>query len=196
MIKHNLSNGMIWYSVIWFYNIFYYVIYHDIISYDMIWLNMIWYDMIWYDMIWYDTVVPVTQKGFNDWAVKYHIIRTGEIMYGGHITDAWDRRTCNSYLSVLMNDQLFAGLELGPGFASPNPAELDYEGYITYVEDKLPQGVMKILWLLLFMFAFLSACLCLCLCLSMCLITWMCIFHFVHVCSGSMCVWIYFMSLY
>ena len=75
-------------------------------------------------------------------------------MYGGHITDAWDRRTCNSYLSVLMNDQLFAGLELGPGFASPNPAELDYEGYITYVEDKLPPGVMKILWLLLFMFAF------------------------------------------
>ena len=41
-----------------------------------------------------------------------------------------------------MNDQLFAGLELGPGFASPNPAELDYEGYITYVEDKLPQGVI------------------------------------------------------
>ena len=89
-------------------------------------------------------------------------------MYGGHITDAWDRRTCNSYLSVLMNDQLFAGLELGPGFASPNPAELDYEGYITYVEDKLPQGVMKILWLLLFMFAFLSACLCLCVIVPAC----------------------------
>ena len=115
-------------------------------------------------------------------------VRTGEIMYGGHITDAWDRRTCNSYLSVLMNDQLFAGLELGPGFASPNPAELDYEGYITYVEDKLPQGVMKILWLLLFMFAFLSACLCLCLCLSMCLSTCMCIFLSIHVCSGSMSV--------
>jgi dynein heavy chain len=31
----------------------------------------------------------------------------GEIMYGGHITDAWDRRTCNSYLSVLVNHQLF-----------------------------------------------------------------------------------------
>jgi dynein heavy chain, axonemal len=24
----------------------------------------------------------------------------GEIMYGGHITDAWDRRTCNTYLQV------------------------------------------------------------------------------------------------
>ncbi len=43
----------------------------------------------------------------------------GEIMYGGHITDAWDRRTCNSYLSVLVNDKLFAFLELGPGFKSP-----------------------------------------------------------------------------
>lgn len=63
----------------------------------------------------------------------------GEIMYGGHITDAWDRRTCNSYLSVLVNDQLFNGLELGPGFRSPDPSSLDYEGYLTYVEDKLPQ---------------------------------------------------------
>ena len=59
-------------------------------------------------------------------------------MYGGHITDAWDRRTCNSYLSVLVNDQLFTGLELGPGFQSPDPTQLDYRGYITYVEEKLP----------------------------------------------------------
>lgn len=63
----------------------------------------------------------------------------GEIMYGGHITDAWDRRTCNAYLLVLINDQLFNGLELGPGFKSPNPTQLDYEGYLTYVDEKLPQ---------------------------------------------------------
>jgi dynein heavy chain len=62
----------------------------------------------------------------------------GEIMYGGHITDAWDRRTCNSYLSVLVNDQLFNGLELGPGFKSPDPTTLDYYGYLEYVEQKLP----------------------------------------------------------
>ena len=37
----------------------------------------------------------------------------GEIMYGGHITDPWDRRTNNAYLSVLINDKLFNGLELG-----------------------------------------------------------------------------------
>lgn len=34
-------------------------------------------------------------------------------MYGGHITDPWDRRTNNAYLSVLINDKLFSGLELG-----------------------------------------------------------------------------------
>jgi len=62
----------------------------------------------------------------------------GEIMYGGHITDAWDRRTCNSYLSVLVNDKLFKGLELGPKFASPDPKTLDFQGYLTYTEEKLP----------------------------------------------------------
>jgi len=62
----------------------------------------------------------------------------GEIMYGGHITDPWDRRTCNSYLSVLVNEGLFNGLELGPGFKSPDPTTLDYEGYLQYTEHNLP----------------------------------------------------------
>merc|ERR1712070_978303 len=62
----------------------------------------------------------------------------GEIMYGGHITDAWDRRTNNTYLEVLVNDKLFSGLELGPAFKSPDPTTLDYAGYITYVQENLP----------------------------------------------------------
>ena len=62
----------------------------------------------------------------------------GEIMYGGHITDAWDRRTNNSYLAELVNEKLFTGLELGPGFKSPDPSTLDYAGYMNYVEDCLP----------------------------------------------------------
>ena len=62
----------------------------------------------------------------------------GEIMYGGHITDAWDRRTCNSYLGVLVNKELFNGLELGPGFKSPDPTTLDFAGYMTYCDEKLP----------------------------------------------------------
>ena len=59
-------------------------------------------------------------------------------MYGGHITDAWDRRTCNSYLSVLVNKDLFNGLELGPGFKAPDPSQLDFAGFLQYTEDNLP----------------------------------------------------------
>uniref|UniRef100_A0A7S2QUS9 Uncharacterized protein n=1 Tax=Triparma pacifica TaxID=91992 RepID=A0A7S2QUS9_9STRA len=62
----------------------------------------------------------------------------GEIMYGGHITDAWDRRTCNVYLKLYQDPKLLSGLELGPGFKSPNPDALDYEGYIGYVETAMP----------------------------------------------------------
>ena len=30
----------------------------------------------------------------------------GEIMYGGHITDAWDRRTNNTYLAVYLKPEI------------------------------------------------------------------------------------------
>lgn len=40
----------------------------------------------------------------------------GEIMYGGHITDDWDRRLCVSYLEELMQPDLVDGeLQLAPG---------------------------------------------------------------------------------
>ena len=29
----------------------------------------------------------------------------GEIMYGGHITDDWDRRLCNTYLKEYMKPE-------------------------------------------------------------------------------------------
>ena len=38
----------------------------------------------------------------------------GEIMYGGHIVDDWDRRLCNAYLDNCMHDGLFDELELFP----------------------------------------------------------------------------------
>merc|ERR1711991_1274253 len=38
----------------------------------------------------------------------------GEIMYGGHITDFWDRRTNRTYLSVLLNPALLRGGDLVP----------------------------------------------------------------------------------
>ncbi|CAG9313552.1 unnamed protein product [Blepharisma stoltei] len=62
----------------------------------------------------------------------------GEIMYGGHITDNWDRRTCNTYLQVLIRPELMSGMNLAPQFKSPDPARFDYEAYSKYIEEKLP----------------------------------------------------------
>ena len=39
----------------------------------------------------------------------------GEIMYGGHIVDDWDRRTCKNYLEFFMNDALLDESDLVPG---------------------------------------------------------------------------------
>ena len=64
-------------------------------------------------------------------------------MYGGHITDDWDRRTNATYLKVLFKPEL-----LLPNFnllyhlfKSPDPAKLDYEGYRKYIEEKVPPEV-------------------------------------------------------
>nr|XP_018673081.1 dynein beta chain, ciliary [Ciona intestinalis] len=61
----------------------------------------------------------------------------GEIMYGGHITDDWDRRLCKTYLEVYMDqEQLDSELFLSPGF--PVPPNLHYKGYHQYVDEMLP----------------------------------------------------------
>jgi dynein heavy chain len=62
----------------------------------------------------------------------------GEIFYGGHITDAWDRRTANTYLEVLFTKGIFEQCELGPGFNNPVPEGRDYEAYDAYVVEHLP----------------------------------------------------------
>ncbi|NXU85060.1 DYH17 protein, partial [Xiphorhynchus elegans] len=61
----------------------------------------------------------------------------GEIMYGGHITDDWDRRLCRTYLSEYVQPEMLEGeVFLAPGFAVP--PRLDYEAYHQYVDDNLP----------------------------------------------------------
>ncbi|KAF3858979.1 hypothetical protein F7725_021378 [Dissostichus mawsoni] len=41
----------------------------------------------------------------------------GEIMYGGHITDDWDRRLCRTYLEEFIKPEMMEGeLQLAPGF--------------------------------------------------------------------------------
>uniref|UniRef100_A0A8C8AZP1 Dynein axonemal heavy chain 17 n=1 Tax=Otus sunia TaxID=257818 RepID=A0A8C8AZP1_9STRI len=61
----------------------------------------------------------------------------GEIMYGGHITDDWDRRLCRTYLSEYIHEELLEGeVYLAPGFLIP--PSLDYEGYHKYIDENLP----------------------------------------------------------
>ncbi|XP_063098488.1 dynein axonemal heavy chain 9 isoform X2 [Cavia porcellus] len=61
----------------------------------------------------------------------------GEIMYGGHITDDWDRRLCRTYLEEFIKPEMLEGeLSLAPGFQLPG--NMDYSGYHQYIDSKLP----------------------------------------------------------
>merc|ERR1712032_350549 len=62
----------------------------------------------------------------------------GDIMYGGHITDFWDRRVNNTYLQVLVTLELLNGVNLAPGFESPDSSKLEYTHYVKYIEDRFP----------------------------------------------------------
>ena len=58
-------------------------------------------------------------------------------MYGGHITDDWDRKLCRTYLLEYMHpDQLEGELFLAPGYAVPPNS--DYKGYHAYIDENLP----------------------------------------------------------
>ncbi|XP_023385619.1 dynein heavy chain 9, axonemal [Pteropus vampyrus] len=61
----------------------------------------------------------------------------GEIMYGGHITDDWDRRLCRTYLEEFIKPEMLEGdLSLAPGF--PLPGNMDYNSYHQYIDTELP----------------------------------------------------------
>ena len=71
------------------------------------------------------------------WAdIRYNF---GEIMYGGHITDPWDRRITNTYLEVLLDPELLnadSKHELAPNYKCPREGE--WTDYAEYIEKKLP----------------------------------------------------------
>ena len=71
---------------------------------------------------------------FND--IRYNF---GEIMYGGHITDEFDRRITNTYLEVLVEPRLLdaaSGHELAPGYKALRAGSFD--DYKKYIEEALP----------------------------------------------------------
>ena len=54
----------------------------------------------------------------------------GEIIYGGHVVEDWDRRLAAAYLTKLMNDNLLENFEIFPNFMAPpsscNIQQVDY----------------------------------------------------------------------
>jgi len=44
-------------------------------------------------------------------------------MYGGHITDDWDRRTNRTYLEMIIRPEIMTQMQMTmqPGFKSPDP---------------------------------------------------------------------------
>ena len=61
----------------------------------------------------------------------------GEIFYGGHITDNYDRVLCTACLLAYVRVELLEGnMPLFAGFATP-PGPLNYKGYFDYIDESL-----------------------------------------------------------
>lgn len=82
-----------------------------------------------------------TSSGKIPWDDLKYLI--GEIMYGGHIVDDWDRRFCLAYLDNLMNDSLLDEAEMFPFIEGKNisfkaPTNMGHEQYLKHIEQELP----------------------------------------------------------
>lgn len=62
----------------------------------------------------------------------------GEIMYGGHITDFFDRRTNQTYLNMIFNPNLLKDGELVPDLLSPDANIYEYDDYENMIKCALP----------------------------------------------------------
>ena len=57
----------------------------------------------------------------------------GEIMYGGHIIDDWDRKLCKTYLEEYVGPEMLEGeLCLAPGFPVPPNSDYKVSSPLTY----------------------------------------------------------------
>jgi len=66
----------------------------------------------------------------------------GEIMYGGHITDDWDRRLCSAYLQNIINpDLLQEGYEVTTGLVLPHISAFRHADFMSFISDTpLPEA--------------------------------------------------------
>ena len=77
------------------------------------------------------------------WADLRYIF--GEIMYGGHIVNDFDRKMCATYLDFFMKDELLDETEMfpyneeekGSGFSCPAPTQ--YDKYLEHIDQGLTQ---------------------------------------------------------
>ena len=58
----------------------------------------------------------------------------GEIMYGGHIVEDWDRRLAAMYLELYMREELLEGIEFFPRFSSP-PSGISHKATVEYITE-------------------------------------------------------------
>lgn len=61
----------------------------------------------------------------------------GEIMYGGHIVEDWDRRLANGYLYFYFNESLLEGMEMFPRFPAP-PNTGNHKATLETIEETMP----------------------------------------------------------
>lgn len=77
----------------------------------------------------------LNDNDFVPWSdIKYI---QGEVMYGGHITDPWDRRVCIAYFEEFMAEGCLSEFNLAPKFKAP-PVDGDYDFYVDYIAEKFP----------------------------------------------------------
>jgi len=69
----------------------------------------------------------------------------GEIMYGGHIVDDWDRKTCSNYLQYFMQDDLLDEQEMVPyadhsrlSWKTPGPSP--HDKYLEHIDNMPPES--------------------------------------------------------
>jgi len=66
--------------------------------------------------------------------IKYIL---GEIMYGGHIVEDWDRRLAEKYLDSYLKEELLEGMEFFPKFMSP-PNTLNHKQTMEFIVETFP----------------------------------------------------------